>query len=115
MFFADRAKAVSEMHRVLRPGGRMAIAVWGPAEAAPGYAAMITLLEDLFGKAEADALRAPFGMGRLEDLVTLFDDAGLPRPEIEVVSGTARFPSVAAWVEVDYSHLYPKMSSCRWG
>ena len=30
MFAFDPAQAVAEIRRVLRPGGRMAVAVWGP-------------------------------------------------------------------------------------
>jgi SAM-dependent methyltransferase len=32
MYFGDLARAVSESHRVLRPGGRLAWLVWGPME-----------------------------------------------------------------------------------
>ena len=32
MFFADPARALTELHRVLRPGARACFAVWGPAE-----------------------------------------------------------------------------------
>lgn len=32
MFFADVARAMGEMHRVLRPGGRASLLAWGPIE-----------------------------------------------------------------------------------
>ncbi len=34
-FFPDRARAFREAHRVLRPGGRLLIATWGPIERRP--------------------------------------------------------------------------------
>lgn len=101
MFFDDRAAALAEMYRVTRPGGRMAVAVWGPAEASPGYAAMIDLIERVVGPEAADALRAPFVLGAEAALAAEFDAADLPRPEIGTREGTARFPSVEDWVRTD--------------
>src|ERR687895_799609 len=40
MFAADPARAASEIRRVLRPGGRTAIAVWGPRERNPWLGVM---------------------------------------------------------------------------
>lgn len=101
MFFEDRAKAVSEMWRVLAPGGRLAVAVWGPLAETPGYQAMVELLERLFGAAIADELRAPFSLGDPAALSALFERAGVAGAEVRTEVGVARFESVDAWVHTD--------------
>jgi SAM-dependent methyltransferase len=101
MFFEDRGAALSEMWRVLRPGGRMAVAVWGALDDAPGYAAMTTLLQRLFGDPVADALRAPYVLGDPKTLSRLFAEAGVPGAGIVTHDGTATFPSIESWVHTD--------------
>jgi SAM-dependent methyltransferase len=101
MFFEDRVAALREMWRALRPGGRLAVAVWDALESSPGYASMTALLQRLFGEHVANALRAPFVLGDPEELRSLCARAGIPRVEIRTPGGTARFPSVEAWVRTD--------------
>lgn len=101
MFFDDRVAALREMRRVLRPGGRLAVAVWAGIEDVPGYAAMIALLDRLFGSRIASELRAPYCLGDVGELRTLFNAAGMPEAEIRTLPGSARFPSVEAWVRTD--------------
>jgi SAM-dependent methyltransferase len=101
MFFEDRIKALREMWRVLHPGGRLAVAVWDDVDRSPGYAAIIALLRRLFGRSVADALRAPFVLGDPAVVRRTFAMADIPGIRIETISGSARFPSIEAWVHTD--------------
>lgn len=100
MFFSDRQAALAEMARVARPHARVCVATWAGLSETPGYAAMVTLLDDLFGAEPAQALAAPFSIGTsaaLRDaLSSCFDDV-----EVHRLEGTARFPSMDAWVSTD--------------
>ncbi len=101
MFFEDRAGALREMRRVVRPGGTAAVVVWDRAETSPGYAAMIELIDRMFGASAADALRAPFVLGDAEALRSLLDAAGWADASIDTRTGTARFASISDWVRTD--------------
>ncbi len=60
MYFPDRIAALTEMRRVLKPAGRLAVAVWGPLERATGYVVLTEIAERRCGRAAADVLTAPF-------------------------------------------------------
>jgi SAM-dependent methyltransferase len=101
MFFDDRIASLKEMWRVLQPGGRVAVAVWGSLDASPGYAAVTALLQRLFGDRIADGMRAPFILGDPETLLSLFAEAGIPDARILTQDGMARFTSIESWVHTD--------------
>jgi ubiquinone/menaquinone biosynthesis C-methylase UbiE len=101
MFFDDRAGALREMRRVLRPGGRLSVAVCDAVDRSPGYAVLAELLQRLFGTAVADAFRAPFALGDAAVLRTLCDEAGLAGAEVSSVSGPVRFASIDALVSTE--------------
>lgn len=101
MFFADRVQALREMRRVVGPGGKVAVAVWGSLDKTPGYAAMVALLEQLFGASVADKLRAPYILGDVDALHALCAAAGMPDAQLATHTGTARFPSLQQWVYTD--------------
>ena len=101
MFFDDRAAALGEMKRVLRPGGRLAVAVCDALERSPGYSALDALLERLFGLAVAGAFRAPFALGDEGRLRALCAEAGLQEASVARREGTVRFASIDALVSTE--------------
>lgn len=109
MFFRDRERALGEMMRVLRPGGRLAVAVWDSLERMPAFAREVELLEQHAGRAAADALRAPFVLGDRAELSALFERAGVTGAEITTLGGRARFPSIRTLVEADLRGWLPVM------
>jgi hypothetical protein len=101
MFFENRHAALREMLRALKSEGQLAIAVWDSVDHSPGYAALVRLLQELFGGEVAEALRAPFVLGDLELLRPLLSEAGLADAQVQTQPGTARFPSVASWIHTE--------------
>jgi SAM-dependent methyltransferase len=106
MFFTDKLTALREMQRVLRPGGRLTLAVWDRLDNAPGYAALTQLLAEMFGPATAAAMEPPFALGDTRLLATLFADAGLTGATIDTITGSATYPSVDAMIGAE--------SACVW-
>ncbi len=107
MMFFDRAAAAAEMFRVLKPGGRLAVAVWNDVSENPAYADITALLETMVGQAAAEALRMPYSLGNPEDVTQPLAAAGFTNVTADTVSGTARFPSARALVEADLRGWLP--------
>jgi SAM-dependent methyltransferase len=101
MFFGDRTQAIAEMLRVTRAGGRIGVAVWAALDATPGYAAVAAMLDDLFGARIARSIEAPYSLGDVGVLKSLFDAAGASDVEIHTVTGRARFESIESWLYTD--------------
>jgi hypothetical protein len=59
------------------------------------------LLQRMFGDQVADGMRAPYILGDTEVLLPLFTAAGIPEARLTTIDGTARFPSIEAWVHTD--------------
>jgi ubiquinone/menaquinone biosynthesis C-methylase UbiE len=102
MFFADRQQALCEMVRVLRPRGRLAVAVWDAVEHVEGYPPLADLLERLYGAEVGAAVRSPFVLGDPKLLTDLFADIdGIANVNLHHQTDTMRFPSLHAWLTTE--------------
>ena len=101
MYFADRLAALREMRRVLEPGGRLAVAVWGPFERAASYVILTDIAQRHCGQAAADVLTAPFALGDKDRLIGLLASADIRGAGVELHAGAMTFPSIATFVETE--------------
>jgi ubiquinone/menaquinone biosynthesis C-methylase UbiE len=75
-FFPDRVGALREMRRVLKPNGRIAIAVWTEIERNEIFAAYHVALRATTPPELADLIMAPFSWRSGTELIRAADDAG---------------------------------------
>jgi len=91
-FFPNRPAALGEMHRVLAPGGRLALLVNGRIERCPPMLVLDEVLRTHMGPAAAAFLDAVFSQGTAEELRDLITGTGFREVTIRLLSRIMRLP-----------------------
>jgi ubiquinone/menaquinone biosynthesis C-methylase UbiE len=98
-YFPDRQQAAREMHRVLKPTGRLIALVWRALAHSPGFVALAAALERNVSPTAAAVMRAPFVFGdSADELRGLLTKAGFRTVRINADVRMVRFASPAAFV-----------------
>lgn len=101
MFLADRTRALREMARVTRPGGRIGLLVFETVANSPAYDRLVPLLGRIVGPGTAAALAAPFCLGDQAAVAAELAAAGLTAAEVRPCAVTVRHPSPEAWLDTE--------------
>jgi SAM-dependent methyltransferase len=91
-YFPDRAAGMREMRRVLTPGGRLSLNVWGPLDRQPFDVVFREGVRAFFGPDALVPSTLGFSLNTSGELRSLAVDAGFNDVQIRFEHRTARYP-----------------------
>jgi len=102
IYFPDRQRALHEIHRVLRPGGRISAIVYSTADRNAFFSIPVSIIRRIAGlPAPAPGLPGPFSLGGQGVLDSAYADAGFDDIDVRPLDAPLRFSSAAECVRFE--------------
>jgi len=98
-FFSDRALALREMKRVLRPSGRVALSVYSAIERTPAANAFVIALDQRLGPDASKIKRAEHIFPDAAEVGALMTKQGFENVHVNTVTKRITFPSTFDYVQ----------------
>ncbi len=97
-FLAKKQQSLSEMERVIKTSGRLALSLWCPLVDNPYFAALVAAVSEHVSPATAVGLRAAFALSEAADIERLLQSAALRPTRREVGQLDLPLPPLAEFV-----------------
>lgn len=95
MFVPDKARAMDEMYRVLKPGGQILLSTWDKLEHNPAFFLADQIVSKYFPEEPPLFFHVPYSMHDEKELASLFERAGFRDHRISLVKDMGRSDSAA--------------------
>ncbi len=97
-FLPEKKTALSEMRRVVKPGGRVAVSLWCDIAESPYFYRLVEAVARHIGPATAAGLKSAFALSAAADIYNLLEEAGFEQIEIMVKQLDLSLPTLTEFV-----------------